>query len=141
MSQPDRLNAWAARKRERVKEQSSPRVPPSAASRDAALRDQSCLLVEQRNDQLYPKGSSVSVKRIAFFHAVHRKAALDIVAQFARELTFAQCHAALSYYYLHKDEIDAELLRDQEQNTPGALAHTGRLPRVGLEDLAGLLDE
>ena len=116
----------------------SPVVTRSAASRDEALRNQSCALVEHRNGQLYPRGSSVTVKQIAFFHAVARKATADIVAQFARELTCAQCHAALSYYYLHQDEVDAELKRDREFNAPGVLADTGRLPRLGLEELAGV---
>jgi uncharacterized protein (DUF433 family) len=139
MSQPDRLKAWAARKRERSKEKTtSPVANRPAPARDEALRVQSPALVEERNGQLYPKGSSVTVKQIAFHHAVARKSTADIVAQFARDLTPAQCHAALSYYYLHRDEVDAELERDREMNAPGVLAGTGHLPRLGLEELTGV---
>jgi uncharacterized protein (DUF433 family) len=153
MGNADRIKAWAARKRDRAPAQPTttttthPKTPPSpspvvapAVSRDEALRDRAYLLVEPRNGRLCPRGSSVSVKQVAYLHGVARKTPVEIVARCAGRLTLAQCHAALAYYFLHKAEVDAELARDGELNAPGVLSDTGvgRLPRVGLRALAGL---
>lgn len=153
MGNAERIRAWAARKRARASTSpttqttnpttKSPEVVASAALRDEALRDRSYLLVEQVNGRLCPRGSSVSVKQIAFLYGVAQKTPVEIVAQSARTLTSAQCHVALAFYFLHKAEVDAELVRDGEMNAPGVLSDsgTGRLPRVGLQAIAGVANE
>lgn len=47
-------------------------------------------------------------------------------------LNAAQVHAALAYYHLHREEIDAEIRRDDEESTHwvGELEAQGKLIRL-----------
>jgi hypothetical protein len=91
---------------------------------------------------VYPRGSRVSVMQVAYLYGVARQGPFDIVARFAKDLTFAQLHVALAYYYLHKDAMDAELNRELEFNSSKGLSDASRrLPRVGLGGLVGVVSE
>ena len=55
----------------------------------------------------------------------------DLASNF--DLTFGQVHAALAYYYMHKQEIDEELHRDLEtaNRVKTELEKQGKLGRLG----------
>jgi uncharacterized protein (DUF433 family) len=69
----------------------------------------------------------VRVNNVVFLHK-EGKSADEILAEYP-ELALAQVHAALTYYYDHKDEIEAELAADDgsderhERRKAEALAH------------------
>jgi uncharacterized protein (DUF433 family) len=54
----------------------------------------------------------------------------DLASNF--DLTFGQVHAALAYYYMHKQEIDEELRRDLEtaNRVKTELEKQGKLGRL-----------
>jgi uncharacterized protein (DUF433 family) len=68
----------------------------------------------------------VRVNNVVFLHK-QGKAADEIIAEYP-DLALAQVHAALTYYYDHQDEIEAELAADDgsddryEQRKAEALA-------------------
>ena len=67
---------------------------------------------------------------------MHGWDAEEIQAQHSH-LTLAQIHAALSYYYDHQSEMDAEIERDQREDEAlqmqaGASKAAVRLRRAGL---------
>lgn len=66
-------------------------------------------------------GTGVSIHRIASWH----KLALspEEIAARIGHLTLAQVYAALAYYYANRDEIDADLARDDEEADRLAAEH------------------
>ena len=68
----------------------------------------------------------------------------DLVARYRRwglspeelairfKLQLGQVHAALAYYYMHQDEIDAEMRRDQQiaERLKAELDHDGKLGHI-----------
>jgi uncharacterized protein (DUF433 family) len=56
-------------------------------------------------------GRSVTVSDLAARYLHWGAAAEDLAVQF--QLTLGQVHAALAYYYMHKNAIDEEMRRDE----------------------------
>jgi uncharacterized protein (DUF433 family) len=56
-------------------------------------------------------GHRIRVQDIAIWHERDRKSATEIVAQFP-QLTLADVHAALTYYFDHRSEIDSQIEAD-----------------------------
>ena len=52
-------------------------------------------------------GTSLRVTDIAMANLYHQRTADEIAADY--DLSLAQVHAALSYYYQHKAELDADI--------------------------------
>ena len=59
------------------------------------------------------EGRRVSVQQIAAYHRRAGWHAEEIAEAF--NLSLSEVYAALSYYYAHQDEIDAEIERDQAE--------------------------
>lgn len=57
-------------------------------------------------------GHRVSVEHVAHWHLHEGQSVRDIAEKFG--LPLASIHAALAYYYDHRDEIDAKNAADQE---------------------------
>lgn len=55
------------------------------------------------------EGTSCKVVEIALDHLAHGWSPEEIFIQHYRQISLAQIHAALSYYYDHKAELDAEI--------------------------------
>src|SRR5262245_41615083 len=53
----------------------------------------------------------------------------DAIQKAYPDLSLAQVHAALSYYYAHKDELDAEMERDDREVEAFAAGHTNPVTR------------
>lgn len=71
--------------------------------------------IEQRkNGKLYIAGTPFKVRQIALDHTTYGWDATAIQREHP-QLTLGQIHAALAYYYDHKNEIDREM--------EGGLAH------------------
>lgn len=66
-----------------------------------------------RQDRAYIVGTRVRVQDIYVDSEVHGKSPEEIVANLPH-LTLAQVHAALSYYFDHRDEILHELQEDEK---------------------------
>jgi uncharacterized protein (DUF433 family) len=70
-------------------------------------------------------GRGIKVKYLAVWHKDRGMSAEEIADQY--DLSLAQVHAALAYYYIHQEEIDAELRADDEfaeelrQRTPSVV--------------------
>lgn len=65
--------------------------------------------IEQRqNGKLYIAGTPFKVRQIALDHIAYGWDATDIQREHP-QLTLGQIHAALAYYYDHKNEIDREI--------------------------------
>jgi uncharacterized protein (DUF433 family) len=58
-------------------------------------------------------GHRIKVQHVAAWHDRLGKSPDEIVAEHP-ELTLADVHAALTYYYDHREQIDADLRADQE---------------------------
>jgi len=58
-------------------------------------------------------GHRIKVQHVAAWHERLGKTPDEIVAEHS-ELTLADVHAALTYYYDHREQIDAELRADEE---------------------------
>ena len=56
-------------------------------------------------------GHRVKVQHVAIWHERQGKSPDEIVAEHP-ELTLADVHAALAYYYDHRDQIDADIRAD-----------------------------
>lgn len=52
-------------------------------------------------------GTGLRVTDIALAHAVHKRTADEIATDY--EISLAQVHAALSYYYEHKGDLDEDI--------------------------------
>jgi uncharacterized protein (DUF433 family) len=60
-----------------------------------------------RNGRPCIAGTALRVTDVAMAHLYHQRTADQVVADY--ELTLAQVHAALAYYYQHKAELDADI--------------------------------
>ena len=58
-------------------------------------------------------GTRITVGEIAHMH-LYGDSPVDWIVENFDALDHAQVHAALSYYYDHKDEIDTQMRRDEE---------------------------
>jgi uncharacterized protein (DUF433 family) len=58
-------------------------------------------------------GCRVKVQQVAIWHDRQGKSPDEIVAEYPA-LTLADVHAALAYYYDHREEIDADFRADEE---------------------------
>jgi uncharacterized protein (DUF433 family) len=58
-------------------------------------------------------GTGIRVTDVALAHLFHQRTPDQIASDY--ELSLAQVHAALAYYYQHKNELDAHI-RSQIQN-------------------------
>lgn len=81
-------------------------------------------------------GTSFRVDQLALKHTAYGWTAEEIYVQHYRQLTPAQIHAALSFYYDHQAEFDDQFRRDDEAverlrsaSTPSAFA--ARMRREG----------
>lgn len=61
----------------------------------------------------YVAGTRHKIKMIVADRIAHGWSPEEIHFQYP-DLSLAQIHAALSYYYDHKDEIDAQIVQDHE---------------------------
>lgn len=61
----------------------------------------------------YIEGTRITVQHVAEYYG-HLKWTPEAIAD-AFVLTLAQVHAALAYYYDHRDAIDAQIREDQEE--------------------------
>lgn len=57
-------------------------------------------------------GRRITVEQIAIWHERAGRSADEIAAEF--DLTLGDVHAALAYYFDHRAEIDASILRGEE---------------------------
>lgn len=82
-------------------------------------------------------GANTKVIEVALDHLAHGWSPEEIYFQHYGQLSLAQIHAALSYYYDHQAEFDTEITRQMEQvnemraragDSPGRQ----RLKRMGL---------
>jgi uncharacterized protein (DUF433 family) len=70
-------------------------------------------------------GSRITVQNVAVWHEYLGKTADEICAE--HDITLADVHAALTYYFDHRQEIDAAIKADEEfvnelkQRTPSLL--------------------
>ena len=62
----------------------------------------------------YVAGTRHKIKMIVADRIAHGWSPEEIHFQYP-DLSLAQIHAALSYYYDHKDEIDAQIAQDHEE--------------------------
>jgi uncharacterized protein (DUF433 family) len=53
------------------------------------------------------KGTGLRVTDIVMAHLLHRRSPGDIAADY--DISLAAVHAALAYYYQHKEELDADI--------------------------------
>lgn len=98
--------------------------------------------IEIRNNRggqprAYIAGTRVRVQDVYVHYEVHGQTADEIVDGFPH-LTLAQVHAALSYYFDHREEIQEELRQDREfVARTKAQAKTGPLEKKLVEIRAG----
>jgi uncharacterized protein (DUF433 family) len=59
-------------------------------------------------------GTGIRVSDVVAYHLYGDKLTPDQIAE-DFQLPLGQVHAALAYYYLHQDEIDTEMRRDDEE--------------------------
>jgi len=77
------------------------------------------------------------------FKVIHiardRRAGLDVdaIQEAYPDLSLAQIHAALSYYYAHQDDLDAQIERDEQAVAEYAASHVKPATR---EELLTRLD-
>lgn len=56
-------------------------------------------------------GTGVTVRRVAVWHNTGHS--IEEIVRETGHLTLAQVYAALTYYYVNKDEIDADITADE----------------------------
>ena len=71
-------------------------------------------------------GTRIRVSHIAFRYERERQSPDDIVQAYPH-LTLAQVHAALSYYYSHREDIDKEIAAGDELLTNARFRHPSKL--------------
>ena len=71
-------------------------------------------------------GTRVRVSHVAFRYERERQSPDDIVQAYPH-LTLAQVHAALSYYYSHREDIDQEIAAEDELLTHARFKHPSKL--------------
>ena len=59
-------------------------------------------------------GTSVRVSDVVIAHQVHQLTPEEIIERYYPQLSLAQIHAALAYYYQHQTEIDDEIAQDDQ---------------------------
>jgi uncharacterized protein (DUF433 family) len=86
-----------------------------------------------RNGRPCVAGTSLEVAVIAVARIVHEHTPEQIAANY--DLPLAEVYAALSYYYAHKTEIDADIRRQKElaQTLKERLIAQGHTPLLGRE--------
>ena len=75
----------------------------------------------------YIVGTRISVQQIAVLHVHHEWAIEKIIEE--HDLNPAQIHAALSYYYDHRAEIDVSIQADDELTETVGMSLRERLNR------------
>jgi len=69
-------------------------------------------LIEMDKDGVaWITGANTKVKEVVLDKLAHGSSPEEMALQYPH-LSLAQIHAALSYYYVHQMELDAEILRD-----------------------------
>ena len=71
-------------------------------------------------------GTRIRVSHIAFRYERERQSPDDIVQAYPH-LTLAQVHAALSYYYSHREDIDQEIAAGDKLLTNARFRHPSKL--------------
>ena len=71
-------------------------------------------------------GTRIRVSHVAFRYERERQSPDDIVHAYPH-LTLAQVHAALSYYYSHREDIDKEIAAGDELLTNARIRHPSKL--------------
>ncbi|MCA0456878.1 MAG: DUF433 domain-containing protein [Chloroflexi bacterium] len=76
------------------------------------------------------RGTGITVMTIVFAHTTGDKLTLEQIAEDYR-LPFGQVLAAMAYYYLHQEEMDAQAQRESEETTLllAELERQGKLTR------------
>jgi uncharacterized protein (DUF433 family) len=83
-------------------------------------------------------GTRIKVIEVALDHLTHGWSPEEIFFQHYGQLSMAQIHGALSFYYEHQPEFDAEIKRDVDEVTR-LRAEAGESPgRKRLRDLGHL---
>ena len=82
-------------------------------------------------------GTNTKVIEVALDHIAHGWSPEEIYFQHYEQLSMAQIHAALSYYYEHHNEFDAEVKRQVDEverlrSEAGESPGRGRLRAKGL---------
>ncbi len=80
-------------------------------------------------------GTGLMVIDIMYAHTSGDKLSVEEIAEHYG-LSLGQVHAALAYYYLHQEEIDARIRADEEKAeiALAELEKMGRLQRIELSD-------
>jgi uncharacterized protein (DUF433 family) len=71
-------------------------------------------------------GTRIRVSHVAFRYERERQSPDEIVQAYPH-LTLAQVHAALSYYYSHREDIDNEIAAEDELITSARLRRPSKL--------------
>jgi uncharacterized protein (DUF433 family) len=94
--------------------------------------------IEQRqNGTLYIVGTPFKVRQIALDHVAYGWSAAEIQREHP-QLTLVQIHAALSYYYDRKEELDREIeqgraLAEELRTKQGESSLVGKARAAGME--------
>ena len=72
-------------------------------------------------------GTRIRVSHIAYRYERERQSPDEIVQAYPH-LTLAQVHAALAYYYSHRDAIDREIASSDEQVLTANQTYPSKLP-------------
>lgn len=78
------------------------------------------------------RGRRITVQDIAIWHERLGKSADEIAAEY--DLTLADVHAALAYYFDHRDEIDARAAEDRAFAEAMRARTPSRIPRERLDN-------
>jgi len=78
-------------------------------------------------------GTGLEIATIAIARIIHGQTPEEIASDY--EISLAEVHAALSYYYAHKDEIDASIRerRKHAEQLREQLIANGHSPLLGRE--------
>jgi uncharacterized protein (DUF433 family) len=71
-------------------------------------------------------GTRIRVQDIYVWHELQGQSPDEIVTDF-KQLTLADVHAALAYYYDHRAEIDAEVQAERSESEQQKLSHPSKL--------------
>jgi uncharacterized protein (DUF433 family) len=84
-----------------------------------------------RSERPVIAGTGLTVADMMFVHTSGDKLSVEDIAEHY-QLTVGQVHAALAYYYLHQEEIDARIRADEEtaENAFAELEKLGRAKRI-----------
>jgi uncharacterized protein (DUF433 family) len=81
------------------------------------------------------RGTGLRVEDVMFTHSTGDCLSPEQIAENYR-ISIGQVHAALAYYYLHKEEMDAAIRADQEraEQLAAELEAQGRLTRIYVDE-------